>query len=43
MESKQLKSFLESHPKLMEYAFAGTMAAGTIGVEMSTIAANNGP
>lgn len=43
MQSKQLKSFLESHPKLMEYAFAGTIAVGTIGAETMTIAANNGP
>jgi len=43
MPSKKLKSFVKSHPKLMEFAFAGTMAATTIGVELSGFTGNAGP
>lgn len=43
MSSKKLKSFVMSHPKLMEFAFAGTMAATTIGVELNGVTATPGP
>lgn len=43
MESKQLKSFLASHPKLLEFAFAGTLAGSTILVETNGASGYPGP
>ena len=43
MAGDKLKSFLVSHPKLFELAFAGAVALPTIGAQLNGVSGNAGP
>ena len=43
MEGNKLKSFLVSHPKLFELAFAGALALPLIGAQLQGVSGNAGP
>ena len=43
MDGTKLKSFLASHPKLFELAFAGAVALPMIGTQLQGVSGNAGP